>query len=97
MPRIQDEEDELYDDEDGDGDGPGWRRRLLTWGLAAAALLLGFLIPYLLYLNHEVGERFGKLRWQVPTRVYARPLLLRTGLEKDAHRRSTDLYAERMY
>ena len=46
MPRIKDDED-LYDDEDGDsgnfGDSGGfdWRSRLLTWGLAAAALLLG--------------------------------------------------------
>ena len=45
MPRIQDEEDELYDEDDGGnaGGGSGWRRRLLAWGLAAAALLLGFL------------------------------------------------------
>ncbi|WP_256645466.1 penicillin-binding protein 1B [Thermomonas paludicola] len=86
MPRIQDEEDESRDDDDegGSGGGPVWRRRLLTWGLLGAALLLGFLIPYLLYLNHEVGERFGKLRWQVPTRVYARPLWLRQGLAMDA-------------
>lgn len=82
MPRIQDEDNELQDDEEGaagDSGGPGWRWRLMGWGLVAAALLLGFLIPYLLYLNHEVGERFGKLRWQLPTRVYARPLVLRQG------------------
>ncbi len=86
MPRIQDEDDAPHDDTPAasGADGPRWRRRLLVWGLAAAALLLGFLIPYLLYLNHEVGERFGKLRWQVPTRVYARPLLLRQGLAMDA-------------
>ena len=94
MPRIQDEEDALYEDDDGGaGDGPGWRRRLLAWGLAAAALLLGFLIPYLLYLNHQVGERFGKLRWQVPTRVYARPLVLRQGLVLDAQTLKTELDA----
>ena len=44
----------------------GWRRRLLTWALAAVGLGLGFLIPYTLYLNHQVGERFGQLRWQMP-------------------------------
>ncbi|MGV8944515.1 penicillin-binding protein 1B [Thermomonas sp.] len=102
MPRIKDDED-LYDDEDGDsgnaGDGTGdssgfdWRSRLLTWGLAAAALLLGFLIPYMAYLNHQVGERFGKLRWQVPTRVYARPLMLRQGLALDAQTLKTELDA----
>lgn len=98
MPRIKDDED-LHDDEDGDssdagdGGGPGWRSRLLTWGLAGAALLLGFLIPYMAYLNHQVGERFGKLRWQVPTRVYARPLMLRQGLALDAQTLKTELDA----
>jgi penicillin-binding protein 1B len=93
MPRIEDEDD-LYDDDDGNGeDGPGWRQRLLTWGLAAAAVLLGFLVPYVLYLNHQVGERFGKLQWQVPTRVYARPLVLRTGLAMDARTLKTELDA----
>ena len=95
MPRINDDED-LYDDEDGDSGDAGshdWRNRLLTWGLAAAALLLGFLIPYMAYLNHQVGERFGKLRWQVPTRVYARPLMLRQGLAMDAQTLKTELDA----
>ena len=94
MPRIEDEDD-LYahDDQGGGESGSGWRSRLLTWGLAGAALLLGFLIPYMLYLNHQVGERFGKLRWQVPTRVYARPLTLRTGLAMDAQTLKTELDA----
>jgi len=94
MPRIEDEDDDLHDDDlDGDDGSPGLRNRLLTWGLAVAALMLGFLIPYMLYLNHQVGERFGKLRWQVPTRVYARPLLLRTGLAMDALTLKTELDA----
>lgn len=92
MPRIEDEDD-LQDDQDGGEGGIDWRSRLLTWGLAAAALLLGFLIPYMLYLNHQVGERFGKLRWQVPTRVYARPLTLRDGLAMDAQTLKTELDA----
>src|SRR6476620_6084323 len=73
--------------------GPDWRRRLLTWGLAAVGLGLGFLIPYTLYLNHQVAERFGQLRWQVPTRVYARPLVLRPGLAMDAQTLKTELDA----
>ena len=102
MPRIKDDED-VYDDKDGgsdhdgdgtsDGGGSNWRSRLLTWGLAGAALLLGFLIPYMIYLNHQVGERFGKLRWQVPTRVYARPLMLRQGLALDVQTLKTELDA----
>ena len=87
MARQHDIDDDLDDDlEDGGadtdddeadgGEGPGWRRRLLGWGLTATAIGLGFLIPYVLYLNHQVSVRFGQLRWQVPTRVYARPLVL---------------------
>jgi penicillin-binding protein 1B len=90
MPRID------YDEDDHDHDdmhAPDWRRRLLTWGLAAIGLGLGFLIPYTLYLNHQVGQRFGQLRWQIPTRVYGRPLLLRPGLAMDAQMLKTELDA----
>lgn len=101
MPRIQNEDhDDRDDDRDDrgrtggdDGAGGGWRRRLLTWGLAAVGLGLGFLIPYVLYLNHQVGERFGELRWQLPTRVYARPLALTPGRAMDAATLKTELDA----
>ncbi|HVI58198.1 MAG TPA: penicillin-binding protein 1B [Luteimonas sp.] len=88
--------DEDEDDLDGDGGdprAPDWRRRLLTWALAAIGLGLGFLVPYTLYLNHQVSERFGQLRWQVPTRVYARPLQLAPGLAIDAKTLQTELAA----
>src|SRR3546814_12480488 len=64
MPRIDPDDDHDYDDDA--GTGRDWRRRLLTWTLAAVGLGLGFLIPYVLYLNHQVGERFGQLRWPRP-------------------------------
>lgn len=83
MASIDYDEDELDHDGDGEDGGPGWRRRLLTWALAALGLGLGFLVPYVLYLNHQVGERFGALRWQEPTRVYARPLRLSPGMAMD--------------
>lgn len=92
MARIDYDEDE-HDDNDGQGAGPGWRRRLVTWTLAGAGLGLGFLIPYTLYLNHEVGERFGQLRWQIPTRVYARPLEVAPGTALDAATLKTELDA----
>ncbi|QDH70816.1 penicillin-binding protein 1B [Lysobacter alkalisoli] len=83
-----------YDEDDTDDDArPQWRRRLVTWALAVAALGLGFLIPYTLYLNHEVGERFGQLQWQIPTRVHARPLVLSPGLAMDAATLKTELDA----
>ncbi|MEL1265552.1 penicillin-binding protein 1B [Pseudoxanthomonas putridarboris] len=89
-----DYDDEDQDEDDIDHDGvPVWRQRLLTWGLAAVGLGLGFLIPYTLYLNHQVTQRFGELRWQIPTRVYARPLQLAPGLAMDAQTLKTELDA----
>jgi penicillin-binding protein 1B len=95
---IDDEfEDEETEDQDGEGTGSGWwqglRRRLLVWMLAAVAIGMGFLIPYTLYLNHQVSVRFGQLRWQVPTRVYARPLVLAPGVAMDARTLKTELDA----
>src|SRR5688572_9579047 len=92
MARIE------YDEDDHDDDGPGasggdWRRRLVTWTLAANELGIEFLVPYTLYLNHQISERFGELRWQVPTRVYARPLRLAPGLAMDAQTLKTELDA----
>ncbi len=91
MPRYD------YDDQDDDtddfDDAHPWRQRLLTWALAALGLGLGFLIPYMLYLNHQVSQRFGALQWQIPTRVYARPLQLAPGLAMDAQTLKTELDA----
>ena len=92
MPRIDYDDDRDDDDRDGSR-WTGWRRRLATWTLAAAGLGLGFLIPYTIYLNHQVNERFGELRWQLPTRVYARPLELVPGLAMDAQTLKTELDA----
>ncbi len=91
MARI-DYEDDDNDDRGNDGQ-PGWRRRVVTWGLALVGLGLGFLIPYTLYLNNQVSERFGALQWQVPTRVYARPLQLAPGLAMNAQTLKTELDA----
>ena len=91
MPRYD------YDDQDDDTDdfdhAHPWRQRLLTWALAALGLGVGFLIPYTLYLNHQVSQRFGALQWQLPTRVYARPLQLAPGLAMDAQTLKTELDA----
>jgi len=89
VARIEYDEDD-YDD---DSETPDWRRRLFTWGLAAVGLGLGFLIPYTLYLNYQVGQRFGQFQWQIPTRVFARPLQLQAGLAMDAQTLKTELDA----
>lgn len=95
MPRHHDYDDpeDIEDDFDEEQDGPRWQRRLIVWGLAALALALGFLIPYTLYLNQQVTQRFGELRWQIPTRVYARPLGLAPGKAMDAATLKTELDA----
>jgi len=92
VPRRYDSDD-IDDDFDDDSQPSPWRRRLITWSMAAVALGLGFLIPYTMYLNHQVTERFGELRWQIPTRVYARPLVLVPGKAMDAATLKTELAA----
>jgi penicillin-binding protein 1B len=91
LARIDYDEDDHYDGSD--GDAPHWRKRLLTWALAVAALGLGFLIPYTLYLNTQVTKRFGQLQWQLPTRVYGRPLQLAPGVPMDVRTLKTELDA----
>ena len=90
---LDDAEEDADQDLDDTGSGTGWRRRLLSWGLVAVAIGMGFLIPYTLYLNHQVTLRFGQLRWQVPTRVYARPLQVAQGMAMDARTLKTELDA----
>ena len=91
MPRRH-EPDDIQDQED-DHAAPAWRRHLLTAVLAGAALAAGFLLPYLAYLNRQVEQRFAALQWQIPTRVYARPLQLVPQLAMDARTLRTELDA----
>ncbi|PBJ82819.1 penicillin-binding protein 1B [Lysobacteraceae bacterium NML93-0399] len=91
MARIDYEDDDI-DDLD-DGAPPVWRRRAVTVVLALVGLGLGFLIPYTVYLNSQVTEKFGALTWQVPTRVYARPLQITPGLAMNAATLKTELDA----
>ncbi len=95
MPRRHDPDDidDIDDMEPGASASPAWRRHLLTAVLAGAALAVGFLVPYTLYLNHQVSERFAALQWQIPTRVYARPLQLRPQLAMDVRTLKTELDA----
>lgn len=52
-------------------------KRIMIVMCVVLTFFLGLIIPYLVYLNHQVVARFGEMRWQIPTRVYARPFVLR--------------------
>lgn len=97
MAEYEDDEEDLdpRDDERDEDEQPAqtWRDWLLKIALALVGLGVGFLVPYVLYLNHQVVQRFGELQWQVPTRVYARPLQLVPGTAMDAATLKTELDA----
>ena len=60
---------------------PGFLRRwIFRIVLVSLGLLVGLGIPYVWYLDKQVRTEFAHLQWQVPTRVYARPLVLRDGV-----------------
>ena len=56
------------------------------WRLLRAPILIGigfaigFVLPYAVWLDSEVRSRFDDLSWEIPSRVYARPLQLAPGL-----------------
>ena len=60
-----------------------WRvLRIPFWLLLGTSI--GFLAPYLIYLDAQVRSRFDDLSWDLPSRVYARPLELKAGLPMSA-------------
>ncbi|MCG6118707.1 MAG: penicillin-binding protein 1B [Aquimonas sp.] len=79
--------------------GEGLRPAALLWGIAKALVLLalgfvvGFLGPYAWVIDRRVAADFAALSWQVPTRVMARPLLLRPGLPMDLQTLRSELEA----
>ena len=56
------------------------------WRLLRAPVLIGvgfaigFVLPYACRLDREVRSRFDDLSWEIPSRVYARPLSSRPAL-----------------
>jgi penicillin-binding protein 1B len=78
-----------------------WRRLRAPLCLLVG-LTVGFLPPYLIYLDSQVRVRFDDLAWDLPSRVYARPLSFNIGdplsaqtllLELDAARYTVDAVA----
>ncbi len=51
-----------------------WRLLLLVFGV-----FLGLLVPWALYLDYQVTSEFEGRKWDLPSRVYARPLELFPG------------------
>lgn len=54
-------------------------RTLVAGTLLSGGLFIGFCLPYFWSVDRWLQGEFGRLTWQEPTRVYARPLLLRAG------------------
>ncbi len=57
----------------------GWRSGLLRLTLYGFGVLLIAGVGYGLYLDHVVRQQFQGRRWELPARVYARPLELFAG------------------
>ena len=57
--------------------------------------LAGFLAPYCLYLDSQVRARFDDLSWDLPSRIYARPLELSAGTPMSADALGMELAAAR--
>ena len=70
--------------DDDDRPLPPWRYWLLRVVLVCGGFFIGLGLPYIWYLDKQVRTEFAHLQWQVPTRVYARPLLLKNGVRMDA-------------
>jgi penicillin-binding protein 1B len=70
-----------------------WFSRVFRLGLLLAGVGLGLLIPWTLWLNHLVTTEFEGRKWDLPSRVYARPLELYEGLRLTAAELETELQA----
>ncbi len=61
--------------------------------LFGIGLLVGFLAPYLWAVDRWIQHEFGRLSWQIPTRVYARPLELARGIALNEQALTAELAA----
>ncbi|MDT8320041.1 MAG: penicillin-binding protein 1B [Xanthomonadales bacterium] len=59
--------------------GRGWFGRVWRLALLLAGVALGLMLPWVLYLNHQVTTEFEGRKWDLPSRVYARALELYPG------------------
>ena len=57
----------------------GWGGRLWRLALLLSGLLIGLMVPWVVYLNYQVTHEFEGRKWDLPSRVYARALELYPG------------------
>jgi penicillin-binding protein 1B len=76
---------------------PSLRSRIKTWFWRISLLVLGLTIgiggPYLWKLDKQVREQFAQLQWQVPTRIFARPLFVADGVRLNPEAMELELTA----
>ena len=58
---------------------PGLLRRLFRASMLLVGLLIGLGVPWTIWLDFQVRDEFEGRIWDVPSRVYARPLSLYSG------------------
>ena len=65
---------------------PGLLRRLFKLSMLLTGLGIGLGVPWVVWLDMQVRDEFEGRMWDLPSRVYARPLSLYTGkaLSRDA-------------
>ena len=49
--------------------------------MLCCGVVLGLMLPWVVYLNYVVTSEFEGRKWDLPSRVYARPLSIYTGQE----------------
>jgi len=59
--------------------GLRWGRRAWRLALLLGGVFLGLMVPWVIYLNHQVTSEFEGRKWDLPSRVYARALDLYPG------------------
>ena len=73
--------------------GSRWGRRAWRFALLCGGVLLGLMVPWAMYLNHQVTTEFEGRKWELPSRVFARALDLYPGLELGLQDLQTELAA----
>jgi penicillin-binding protein 1B len=56
-----------------------WLPKIWRLALLVSGIFLGLLLPWVVYLNHQVTTEFEGRKWDLPSRVYARALDLYPG------------------